>query len=317
MNGFKILGTGSYVPENTLDNFQLSRMVDTNDEWITTRTGIQSRHITVDQNTSQLASEAARRAIENSGIRPEEIGVILVATFTPDCYTPSVACMVQQQLGLQNIPLAAFDLNAACSGFVYGLTVAGGLLATMPNKAALVIGAEVISKVLDYTDRVTCILFGDGAGAVVLRHDERAPFYSILRARGDDRIIRAPSVDLHDRQKPQLLRMNGKEVYQFAVETETSCIEEILEKAGCTLDSVKTVICHQANARIISSIAKKLNARPEQFIIRLSHTGNTSAASIPMVLDDMNRNGQLQRGDRLILTGFGGGLTWGAAYLEW
>lgn len=317
MNGITILGTGSYVPENRVDNHQMAQIVETSDEWIVKRTGINSRRFTKEENTSRLAVKAAERAIENSGVDPERIGFILAATFTPDNYTPSVACIVQQQLGLTNTPVMAFDLNAACSGFVYALHIASALLAAEPDKVALVIGAEVISKLIDFSDRTTCILFGDGAGAAVVAHRPDACFYSYMDARGDEQMIHAPSVNLQDRGAPQLLAMNGKEVFKFAVGILPSCIRNVLDQAGCGLEEIKYVVCHQANARILASAEKEMNARPGQFVYHLAEYGNTSAASIPLALDEMNRSGKLTRGDKLVLAGFGGGLTWGSILMEW
>lgn len=316
MNGITICGTGAAVPENRLTNEDLTRMVDTSDEWITTRTGIKSRYISQTETTTGLAAEAGRLAIENSGIDPKKIGLLIVATFTPDNLTPSVACMVQRELGLNEVSMAAFDLNAACSGFVYSLAAAGGMLAAMPDKYALVIGAEVLSRTIDYTDRGTCILFGDGAGAAVVKHRNDARLVSYLDSRGDDRIICAASAGKKC-YAPQKLFMNGRDVYQFAVDIVPRCIENVLEQAGYTLDDIKYVICHQANARIIAAVSERLGAAPGQFVQNIESYGNTSAASIPILLDELNRGGRLTRGDKLVMAGFGGGLTWGALMTEW
>ncbi len=316
MNGITICGTGSAVPENIMTNEDLTKLVDTNDEWISSRTGIKSRRIATTETTTGLAAAAARQAIQNSGIRSQDIGLLIVATFTPDNFTPSVACMVQRELGLNDVSMAAFDLNAACSGFIYSLVAAGGMLASMPEKYGLVIGAEVVSRTIDYTDRGTCILFGDGAGAAVIKHKGNARLFGYLDAKGDEEILCAKSAD-KTAYMPQKLSMNGRDVYQFAVEIVPRCIQNVLDQADCTLDDIRYVVCHQANSRIITTAAERMGASPGQFVQNIETYGNTSAASIPILLDELNRGGKLSRGDRIIMAGFGGGLTWGAVMLEW
>ncbi|MDD3692921.1 MAG: ketoacyl-ACP synthase III [Oscillospiraceae bacterium] len=317
MNGITICGTGSALPENCLNNNDLTVMVDTSDEWITSRTGIKNRHIAKNETTAELAALAAQRAIENSKINNNEIGLIIVATFTPDYFTPSTACLVQSKLGLNDVPLAAFDINAACSGFVYALTVAGSMMMQNPDKYALVIGSEIVSKTIDYNDRSTCILFGDGAGAVVLKHKDNARLISYLDSSGNKDILNAPICDRRSGTVSPPLKMNGSEVYQFAVETIPKCITNVLEQAKCTLEQVRFIICHQANSRILASAAQRLGIKPDLFVTNLERVGNTSAASIPLLLDEMNRDGLLVRGDKIIMAGFGGGLTWGSVLLEW
>lgn len=231
---------------------------------------------------------------------------------------PSVACMLQKQLGLSE-QVMAFDMNAACTGFVYALSIANAMLATRPDKLALVIGAEVFSKMLDYTDRSTCILFGDGAGAVVARHNPNARFYEVISSRGDVEAvhIHIPGVPFADHQEPSYCKMNGQEVFKFAVESPVQSIKQVLSDLDDTIDQMDYILFHQANARIISSISKRLKIKEEQLYSNIEEYGNTSAASIPIMLDEMNRKGLLKKGMKLLLVGFGAGLTWGTIYLEW
>ena len=314
MSGIDILGTGCYAPSHTLSNDDLSTMVDTSDEWIYPRTGIKKRHISQTENTSELAYQAAKKALENSGVSKEDIGFIIVATCSADHIMPSVACMLQKQLGLSE-QVMAFDMNAACTGFVYALSIANAMLATRPDKLALVIGAEVFSKMLDYTDR----LFGDGAGAVVARHNPNARFYEVISSRGDVEAvhIHIPGVPFADHQEPSYCKMNGQEVFKFAVESPVQSIKQVLSDLDDTIDQMDYILFHQANARIISSISKRLKIKEEQLYSNIEEYGNTSAASIPIMLDEMNRKGLLKKGMKLLLVGFGAGLTWGTIYLEW
>lgn len=318
MSGIDILGTGCYAPSHTLSNDDLSTMVDTSDEWIYPRTGIKKRHISQTENTSELAYQAAKRALENSGVSKEDIGFIIVATCSADHIMPSVACMLQKQLGLSE-QVMAFDMNAACTGFVYALSIANAMLATRPDKLALVIGAEVFSKMLDYTDRSTCILFGDGAGAVVAKHNPNARFYEVISSRGDVETvhIHIPGVPFADHQEPSYCKMNGQEVFKFAVESPVQSIKQVLSDLDDTIDQMDYILFHQANARIISSISKRLKIKEEQLYSNIEEYGNTSAASIPIMLDEMNQKGLLKKGMKLLLVGFGAGLTWGTIYLEW
>ena len=318
MSGIDILGTGCYAPSHTLSNDDLSTMVDTSDEWIYPRTGIKKRHISQTENTSELAYQAAKKALENSGVSKEDIGFIIVATCSADHIMPSVACMLQKQLGLSE-QVMAFDMNAACTGFVYALSIANAMLATRPDKLALVIGAEVFSKMLDYTDRSTCILFGDGAGAVVAKHNPNARFYEVISSRGDVEAvhIHIPGVPFADHQEPSYCKMNGQEVFKFAVESPVQSIKQVLSDLDDTIDQMDYILFHQANARIISSISKRLKIKEEQLYSNIEEYGNTSAASIPIMLDEMNQKGLLTKGMKLLLVGFGAGLTWGTIYLEW
>ena len=318
MSGIDILGTGCYAPSHTLSNDDLSTMVDTSDEWIYPRTGIKKRHISQTENTSELAYQAAKRALENSGVSKEDIGFIIVATCSADHIMPSVACMLQKQLGLSE-QVMAFDMNAACTGFVYALSIANAMLATRPDKLALVIGAEVFSKMLDYTDRSTCILFGDGAGAVVAKHNPNARFYEEISSRGDVEAvhIHIPGVPFADHQEPSYCKMNGQEVFKFAVESPVQSIKQVLSNLDNTIDQMDSILCHHANDRVVTSISKRLKIKEEQIYSNIEEYGNTSAASIPIMLDEMNQKGLLKKGMKLLLVGFGAGLTWGTIYLEW
>lgn len=318
MSGIDILGTGCYAPSHTLSNDDLSTMVDTSDEWIYPRTGIKKRHISQTENTSELAYQAAKKALENSGVAKEDIGFIIVATCSADHIMPSAACMLQKKLGLSE-QVMAFDMNAACTGFVYALSVANAMLATRPDKLALVIGAEVFSKMLDYTDRSTCILFGDGAGAVIAKHNPNAQFYESISSRGDveTEYIHIPGVPFADHQEPSYCKMNGQEVFKFAVESPVRSIKQVLSDLNYTIDEMDYILFHQANSRIISSISKRLKIKEEQIYTNIEEYGNTSAASIPIMLDEMNQKGLLKKGMKLLLVGFGAGLTWGTIYLEW
>ena len=293
-------------------------MVDTSDEWIYPRTGIKTRHISQTENTSELAYQAAKLALENSGVAKEDIAFIIVATCSADHIMPSVACMLQKRLGLEE-QVMAFDLNAACTGFIYALSVANAMLATRPNKYALVIGAEVFSKMLDYTDRSTCILFGDGAGAVVAKHNPNTKFYEGIFSKGDEEAsyIYIPGVPFAENTAPSYCKMNGQEVFKFAVESPVQSMKQVLSDLNYTIEDIDYVLFHQANARIISSISKRLKIQPEQLYCNIEEYGNTSAASIPIMIDEMNQKGLLKKGMKLLLVGFGAGLTWGTIYMEW
>ncbi len=317
MGAIKILATGAYAPEHTLDNDQLSQMVDTSDEWIFSRTGMKVRHISQGENTSDLGVKAARIAIQNSGIAPEKIGLLLVSTFTPDCYTPATACIIQEKLGLAQVPMMAFDISAACSGFPYALKIANALLKETPGQYGLIVSSEVISKVVDYTDRSTCILFGDAAGAVVVQYDENAMLYTCAHSRADKETLYVPGVDMQDQTSPSYIYMNGREVFKFAVETVPQAIDEVLKQAGLTIDGIDYIVLHQANARIIASIQKRLGCKSEKLYMNIAEYANTSSASIPVALDEMVHKGMLKKGMKVVCVGFGAGLTWGAALLEW
>ena len=328
MNGIPVgvLGTGMYVPERILTNHDLEQMVDTSDEWIVTRTGIRERRIAADhQATSDLAYEAAREALQNAGLSAEELDLIVVATITPDMFFPSTACILQERLGAKKA--AAFDLSAACSGFIYSLANAAGLIAAGMYKYALVIGADCLSKITDYTDRNTCILFGDGAGAAVIGpvEDGRGFRSFVLGADGSGGDVlnlkgggsRHPMSRQVLDERMNYIYMEGREVFKFAVRIIGTAAEEALEKAGMGKNDVDFLVPHQANIRIIQSALNRLELPEDRCIINVDRYGNVSAASIPIALAEAAREGRFKQGDRLLLVGFGGGLTWGASVLVW
>ena len=308
MNGLKLLATGRCLPAAAVTNEDMRRYVDTSDEWITTRTGIRQRYFCAEgENALTLASGAARQALADSGIPKEELGCVVCATVSADYATPSLSCLVQAELGLpEEIPV--LDLNAACSGFLYAVAVARGLLAQNGKKYALVIGCEVLSRLMNMSDRSTCVLFGDGAGAAVFEAGPDFPFYALQGARGDKAILANGPGPL----APEL-SMDGKAVFRFAVEALPHCIRGIQGQSGLSLEEIDWVVCHQANERIIDHCVKKLKAPAEKFYKNMARYGNTSAASIPIALDEMNRDGKLKPGQKILCVGFGGGLTWAAA----
>ncbi|MBP1991378.1 3-oxoacyl-[acyl-carrier-protein] synthase-3 [Paenibacillus eucommiae] len=321
-----VLGTGKYVPERILTNKELETMVETNDEWIVTRTGIRERRIAANhQATSDLAFEAAQVALANAGITAEQLDLIIIATVTPDMSFPSTACILQEKLGARKA--AAFDLSAACSGFIYGLANAVNFIALGTYKYALIIGADCLSRITDYTDRNTCILFGDGAGAVVIGEvPEGRGFRSfelgadgtggdLLKMEGGG--SRNPATPETIEQKLHYLSMAGAEVFKFAVRVMGNAAEEVLRKAGMNKTEIDLLIPHQANIRIIQSSLQKLNLTEDRAIINLDKYGNMSAASIPVALAEAVEQGRVQEGDKLVLVGFGGGLTWGASAIIW
>ncbi len=321
-----IIATGSYMPDNILTNFDLEQMVDTNNEWIISRTGIEERRITGDDMaTSDIATKAALNALYNAGMSPEEIDLIIVATITPDMAFPSTACIVQKNIGAKNA--AAFDLGAACSGFMYGITVAEKFIKTGYYKNIMVIGAETLSKILDYTDRNTCVLFGDGAGAVIISEVEEGygVLSSCMGANGyDGHLLTLPaggsrrpaSVETIE-ERLHYIKMDGSEVFKFAIKTMGQAAEDALEKCGLTKEDVDFLIPHQANTRIIDSAVKRLKISQERVYINLNKYGNMSAASIAVALDEANQKQLLKDGDVVVLVGFGAGLTWGSAVLKW
>jgi 3-oxoacyl-[acyl-carrier-protein] synthase-3 len=310
-DGLRIVGLGHCVPENVVTNDDLSKIVDTNDEWISSRTGIRRRHFVKDENGCSLAIGAARMAIEKAGIDVADIGACVVATVRADYITPSNACMVQKEIGLPN-DIPCFDINAACSGFMYGLQIARGLLMQSERKYALVIGTETLSKILDMTDRSSCILFGDGAGAAVIELSAESRFFGDMGAKGDNEVLVCPNNSNEDR----FVFMKGSDVFKFAVSTVPKSINRLLEKAGVTADDIDYFVCHQANMRIIEAVARKCKQPMEKFFINLDEYGNTSSASIAIGLSEMSEKGLLKPGMKIICVGFGAGLTWGGAYLE-
>lgn len=307
MNGLKIIATGYYPGEKVVTNQDFESQIDTSDEWITTRTGIKRRHFS-ENSSAILAVEAAFRAMKD--IDKSRIGLIICATMTPENATPSNACLVQEALGLNEQTVMCFDINAACSGFVYALEVAKALLSNK-DQYALIIGSEQLSRILDFQDRTTCILFGDGAGAVVVKASPQL-FISYSDASGNP----LPLLASYEKEDPYL-RMQGQEVFKFATKVVIKSIRHVLEEANLSLDEIDYVVCHQANLRIIQYVYKKLKCSPDKFFVNLDEFGNTSAASIPMALAQMNEQGLLKRKMKIICVGFGGGLTWGATLMEW
>ena len=327
--GIKIKGTGSYVPEKILTNADLEKMVETSDEWIVTRTGIKYRHIAADNEfTSDMAAAAAKRALEMAGIAPEELDLIMVASITPDMPFPSTAAIVQQKIGAK--PCVCLDIEAACSGLLYALTTTYGLMASpLGYKRALVIGAEKLSSVTDWSERSTCVLFGDGAAAFVLENDgdpASENFYvdGLLCADGNYAdILRIPaggsampaSFDTVE-GKMHYIKMGGAKTFQMAVHSMVNACSTLLERTQIPPENIRWVIPHQANQRIISAVASRLSI-PDRVYLNVDRFGNTSSASIGICLDELNRNGQLQKGDLVLATSFGAGLTWASMIIKW
>ena len=322
----RIIGTGSALPEKIVTNKELEQIVETSDEWIRERTGIGERHVSVGETVTTLAAEAAGRALAQAGKSPEEIDLILVATCSPEQYLPCCACRVQAAIGAVNA--LAFDVNAACSGFLFALNTADAYLRMGLAENVLIIGSEVLSKLVDWTDRSTCILFGDGAGAVVAeRHTAGGILGRALHSDGAGgevlqcgaRGLRNPFASGADTAKcgESFIEMDGQEVYRFAARQVPRCIEEALADAGLNVADIAFFILHQANARIIDAVAKRLHADETKFPTNLERVGNLSSASIPVLLDELNRQGGLRRGDRIVLAGFGAGLTIGTCVLTW
>lgn len=334
----KILGTGSFAPNCRVTNQDLEKIVETSDEWIMERTGIGNRHISDGQNTSEIAGIAAKKAIEASGIDPLDIDMILLATMSPDGILPNVACKVQAITGAKNA--TCFDINAACSGFIFALNTANAYLVSGMAKRILVIGAETLSKYVDYGDRSTCILFGDGAGAMVVEADDKKyisvtssdgvkgsvltagthPFTNLIIASNDNSDknydINESDTNLNKNIEDEYIRMDGKEVFKFAVTKVPKAISEVIEKSGVTKEDIDLFVLHQANTRILESVAKRLNIDQEKIPSNLYEYGNTSAASIPLLIDELYNEGKIHEGMKIVLSGFGGGLTYGASYME-
>ncbi len=326
VRGASILGTGSYVPEKVLTNADLERLVETSDEWIVTRTGIRERRIAgEDEHTSQMAAAAGRRAIEMAGLDPLEIDMILVATVSPDMMFPCTACFVQKKLGAFNA--ACMDISAACSGFLYALEVARNFIAAGTHDYILVIGADKLSSLVDWTDRNTCVLFGDGAGAAVVGHREGkngilqtvmgsdGRFSDILLMPGGG--CRIPITKENIDQKLNTIKMSGKEVFKQAVIAMQAAALEVVERSGLRPEQISLLIPHQANSRIIDAIATRLKVPSERVFMNLERYGNTSAAAVAIALDEANRTGALKPDDYALLVVFGGGLTWAGTVLQW
>ena len=313
MNGIKIRGTGRCVPEKIITNDDLAKIVDTNDEWITTRTGIRHRHHCTTETHTTLCLQAAKAALERSGVTPDQIGACIVATVTPDTLVPSAACVLQRELGLPTATIC-YDLNAACTGFLFALHTMECLLNSSPRKYGLVVGAEALSRLINWEDRGTCILFGDGAGAAVVECREGWPAApAVLGCRGDDALLRVAGPGTGE---PPLIHMDGAKVFKFAVETVPQCMDQVLQKAGLTAEDVDFFIFHQANARIIDLAVRKYRIPPEKYYKNIADYGNTSAASIPLVLSELQEQGKVTPGSRVLVVGFGGGLTWGGMLVE-
>jgi 3-oxoacyl-[acyl-carrier-protein] synthase III len=315
----RVVGTGSYLPERIVTNDDLARTVDTSDDWIRTRTGIQSRHVAAEgQLASDLALPAAQRALESAGVNAADVDLIIVATTTPDIIFPSTACILQAKLGVAGCP--AFDVQAVCSGFVYALTIADLFIRSGQAKHALVVGTEVYSRILDWTDRGTCVLFGDGAGAVIVSASEQ-PGILATKLHADGRhkeMLCVPgSVNAGKVSGSPFVHMDGGSVFKFAVRVFEDGANEVLEAAGLQVADLDWFIPHQANIRIMEATAKKLGLPKEKLIATVHHHGNTSAASIPLALDEAVRDGRVLPGQTLLLEGVGGGFTWGAVLLRW
>ncbi len=315
----KILGTGSYLPAKKLSNDDLAKIVDTSDEWITSRTGIKTRHIAADnEKCSDLAAAAAQRALEAAGVDASAIDLIIVATSTPDMLFPATATIVQQKLGIQGCP--AFDVQAVCAGFMYAITTANAYIKSGLAKTALVIGADVFSRIMDWSDRSTCVLFGDGAGAVVLgASDEPGILHSKLQADGNYRhLLQTPGQIANGAISGiPFLQMDGPGVFKFAVKALAKVAEEVIAEAGMTPEQIDWLVPHQANYRILESTAKHLKLSMDKVVLTVQEHGNTSAASIPLALDSGVRKGDIQRGHTLLLEGIGGGFAWGAVLLKY
>ena len=318
----KIMGTGSSLPKKNITNDDLAKIIDTSDEWIRERTGIGQRFVSTGENVVSLSAEASLNAIKEANIDVNNIELIVLATCSPEIMIPSVACQVQAKLGAVNA--VAFDINAACSGFLYALNIANAYIKSGIYKNALVIGAEVLSKLVDWNDRGTCILFGDGAGAVLVEATSEDKEYIFVQhsdgSKGSvltcgTRNLNNPYME--EEVQPRYISMDGREIFKFAVSTVPKCIEEVLNKGNTQADEIDYYFLHQANLRIITSISKKLNADMDKFPVNVDRVGNTSSASIPILLDEANKKGLLKRGMRLVLSGFGAGLTYGASLITW
>lgn len=324
-----IAGTGSYLPSRIVDNAEMAKLVDTSDEWIITRTGIKQRRYSEGESTWQMAEKAGLAALQSANIDAMDLDLIIVSTVTPDYYTPSMSCLLQGKLGAKNA--AAFDINAACSGFAYGLDVSCRYIESGRCKNVLLICAETLTKITDFTDRNTCVLFGDGAGAVVLTAAESGGILdTYIAADGTgaamltskalasiNPLCMDPGPDVLDSRPDRFIYMDGKEVYKFAVKAMPDAMDRVLASAGRSIGEVDHIIPHQANARIIESVIAKYGLDPAKVLITLDKYGNTSSASIPIGLDELNREGKLMRGDLILVVGFGAGLTTASALIQW
>ena len=322
---FRVLGTGMYVPPRVVTNDDLSQFLETNDEWITQRVGVKERHISTNETAADMGAKAARAALENSGVAAEEIDLILAASVSGESISPSVSCMIQNLLGLSCMTM---DINAACSGFIVAYQMAAGQIKAGLSKKALLIGVECLSNIVNWEDRGTCILFGDGAGAAVVSADEdgnidgrgNIEIPSVLHSdgsRGEVLTCQNPTGKRADGSLKGYVAMDGREIYKFAARQVPVVVKEILEKAGKSVEEVDLFVLHQANRRIVEAIAKRLKQPIEKFPMDMMQNGNMSSASIPVLLDELKKAGKLQPGMKIVVAGFGAGLTWGGMYLEW
>lgn len=315
----KITGTGSCLPKKVVDNFELAKTVDTSDEWIQTRTGIKARHVAKEETVVSLSIAAAKDAIDDAGIKPEEIDMIIVSTVSSEQLLPCAACEVQAAVGAENA--ACFDLNSACTGFITAYQMVAAQMKAGLIKTALIIGAECLSNLMDWTDRGTCILFGDGAGAAIVQAKGEGEFQipARLHANGNKGSVLTCNAGVGEQKAPygSYVQMDGREIYKFAVKQVPKIIWEVLELVSMETEQIDYFILHQANKRIISSIAKHMHQDVEKFPMNMMSYGNMSSASIPVLLDELNKQGKLKPGMKLIMAGFGAGLTWGGCYLEW
>ncbi len=321
----KIIGTGKYVPSKKITNSMLAEVVETDDEWIKDRTGIESRHVMEYETTAYMATEAAKKAIEDADIDAEDIDMIIVSTVSSNVILPNTACAVQKEIGATNA--SCFDINTACTGFIMAYNTVQSFINTGLIETALIIGAEGLSKIVDWTDRGTCILFGDGAGAAIIRKDEKAVFKTVMHADGtkEKALTCDEAFTLRDTpftpvnakdEKQTYVNMDGKEVFAFAVKQVPMCIKELMSNMGIEEKDIDMFVLHQANKRIVQSVAKRIGASMDKVPMNMDKYGNTSSACIPILLDEIRKEGKLKEGDRVIMSGFGAGLTWAATYME-
>lgn len=314
-----ICGTGSYTPDYIMDNHEIAKLVETNDAWIRERTGIRQRHIAKTETTTYMAAQAAKRAIESAGISPEEIELVIMATLSCEVIVPCGACEVQREIGAENA--ACFDINAACSGFVTAYNMADAFFAAGQYRTALIVAAESLSHLTDWSDRNTCILFGDGAGAAVLKNSPGKHFLSVTHSDGGKgwtlTCKNRLAVESGELSREHYIDMNGQEIFKFAVRRVPELVREILQKNEVEQEEIAWYIMHQANCRILEAVAKRLEEPAMKFPMNLQRYGNTSSASIPILLDEMNRAGKFKKGEKILMAGFGAGLTWSGNILKW
>ncbi|WP_423230756.1 beta-ketoacyl-ACP synthase III [Alkalibaculum bacchi] len=320
----KIIATGKYAPQLAVSNLDLEKIIDTSDDWIYTRTGIRKRRISQSESTLDLTYKAALNAIEKNNINIDTIDLIIVATVTPDHFMPSTACLLQSKLGIDHLQVTSFDINAACTGLIYGIQIADKFISSRSHKRALIVGAETFSKVLDWEDRGTCVLFGDGAGAVILDGEEDKILSDYTNSSGDKLLhLTLPAVPLENpfgaekKEISRYLTMNGSEIFKFATFAIKDSIDFVLEQCNLNIDDIAYIVPHQANQRIIAKVARVMKIPLDKFYMNVEHYGNTSAASIGIALDDLYETKNLKSGDKIILVGFGGGLTWGSILYEY